>query len=124
MYVFLQLLLTDQVFGSTAVRSVADQHELCWHFRADLRKDLDGIGNTLHGTEIRQVHQDRFAAGRPLGALLGIRPADVKIAVHEIRYDLNRPLNIEFLERLIQQVCRNCRNSVALFDGKLGDGQI
>src|SRR4029077_11629800 len=42
----------------------------------------------------------------------------------EIRYDLDRPLNIEFLERLIQQVFRNCRNSVALFDGKLGDGQI
>src|SRR5260370_15439183 len=65
--VFLETALADEVFGGAAVGAVADEDELGGHFGPDNCENFDGIGEALDGTEIREVHEDGFAVGSPLG---------------------------------------------------------
>lgn len=112
------------MLGRAAIRAVADENELGRHFRTDKGEDFDDIQDTLHRAEIRKVHQDGFAAGRPLGAAALILGAMIEIAVHEIADDLNWPTDVEFLDRPVAQVAGDGGDAVALLDREARDGQI
>src|SRR5258708_10307635 len=122
--VFLEAALADEVFGGAAVWAVADEDELGGHFGPDNSENFDGIGEALDGTEIREVHQDGFAVGSPLGGESFVGGAAVEIAVYEIRDDFDGALDVEFLERLVEQMAGDGGDAVALLDGKARDGQI
>ena len=122
--VFLQALFADEVFGGAAVGAVADQHELGGHFGADDGEDFDGVGDALDGTKIREVHEDGLAVGGPLCALGFVGLAGVEIAIDEIRDDVDGALDVEFFERLREQVIGDGGDAVALLDGKAGDREI
>ena len=111
-----QFLLADNVFRGAAVGSVADQDELRGHFLANERKDLNHIREPLDGTEIRQVHQDRFAPRGPLGAQAGIVLPQIEIAIHEIGDHFDRVLDVEIFERALFQIMGNRRHAVGLLD--------
>jgi len=70
------------------------------------------------------VHQDGLTGRRPFGALREVGQARVEIAIDEVGDDLDGPLDVEFLEGLVQKILRNGGDAVALFDGKLGNRQI
>ena len=122
--VLLKFFLTDEVFGGAAVRAVADQDEFGGHFGADNRENFNDVGEALNGTEIREVHEDGFAVGRPLGRKTFVGRAVVEIAVHEIGNDFDGALDVELFDRLIEEIAGDGGDAVALLDGKLGDGEI
>src|SRR6266699_3266085 len=76
------------------------------------------------GTKIREVHEDGFAVGGPLGGKTFVSGAVVEIAVHEIGNDFDGALDFEFLDSLVEQIARDGGDAVALLDGKTCDGKI
>src|SRR5713226_2472431 len=122
--VFLEAVFADEVFGGAAVRAVADEDELGRHFGADKGENFDGIAEALDGAKIRQVHEDGFTVGRPLGRKAFVGSAVVEVAVHEVGDHFDGALDIELFDRLIEQIARDSGDAVALLDGKAGDGEI
>src|SRR5260370_490442 len=122
--VFLETALADEVFGGAAVGAVADEDELGGHFGPDNCENFDGIGEALDGTEIREVHEDGFAVGSPLGGESFVGGAAVEIAVYEIGDDFDGALDVEFLERLVEQIAGDGGDAVALLDGAFSGGKI
>lgn len=120
----MQALFADEVFRCAAVRAVADEDELGWHFGTDDGEDFDDIGKALYRTEIGEVHEDGFAVGGPLLAEAGLRLARVKIAVHEIGDDFDGALDVEILESLVEEIAGDSGDAVALLDGEFCDGEI
>src|SRR5438874_6638975 len=70
------------------------------------------------------MHQNGFTGGRPFGALCGVRLPRVEIAIHKIRNHLDGPLDVEFLDGLVQEIARDDGRAVALLDGKFGNRKI
>ena len=94
----MEAFFADEIFRGAAVRAVADEDELGGHFGADEGEDFDDVGEALYGAEIREVHEDGLAVGRPLREQLGMWLARVEIAVDEIGNDFDGALDVEFFE--------------------------
>jgi len=122
--VLLELLLADEIFGSAAFRTVADQDEFGGHSCSDLREDFDAIGDPFYRAKIGEVHENRFAAGRPFFALCETGFARVQIAIDEIRDDFDGALDVEVPDGLIEEIFGDGGDAVALLDGKSGDREI
>ncbi len=120
----MQLLFAHQVFGRAAVGAVADEHQFCGHFFAHHRKNFHRVEHAFNRAEIREVHQDGLAIGRPFFGEALIGCAGVQIAVHEVGDHLDGALDVEIFEGLVQQILRNGGDAVALLDGEFGDGQV
>src|SRR5690242_4274118 len=69
------------------------------------------------------MHEDRLAIRRPCGAQL-FAVALIKIAIHKVRDHFDRPLDLEFSQRTVAKVVRNCRDAVTLLDAETGDREI
>src|SRR5713226_646177 len=122
--VFLKAALADEVFGGATVGAVADEDKLGGHFGADNGENFDGVGEAFDRTEIREVHEDGFAIGSPLGGETFVGGAIVEIAVHEVGDDFDGALDVELFDGLIEQIAGDGGDAVALLDGKAGDGKI
>src|SRR5260370_1183230 len=123
-YVLLQLFLAEEIFGGGAVGAIADKDELCGHLGTHQRKNLHTISHVLHWTEVREVHENWLGVGGPLRAQIRGVGARIEVAVHKVGDDVDGALDVEFLERLRQQIVGDGGHAVALFDGKAGDGEI
>src|SRR6266446_9487717 len=115
--VSLEAVFADEEFGSAAVRAVADENELGGHFGADEGEDFDRVGNALDGAKIREMHEDGFAIGGPLGGESLVGGAIVEIAVYEIGNHFDGALDLKLLESLIQKIAGDGGDAVALLDG-------
>src|SRR5260370_32120847 len=122
--VFLQFLFADEIFRGATVGAITDENELGRHFGAHQRKDFDTIGYALDGTEVREVHEDRLVVGGPLSAQLFGIDESREIALHEVGDNVDGALDVEFLERLGQQVLGNGGHTVALRGGKASYWEI
>jgi len=123
-HVFLEFFLADEIFGGAAVGAVADEDELGGHFGANESEDFDGVGEAFDRAEVREVHQDGFAVGRPLLAEALVGGTAVEIAVDEIGDHFDGALDVEFLKGLAEKIAGDGSDAVALLDGKLRDGKI
>src|SRR5690349_11832247 len=112
------------MLAGSAVGAVADKNEFGGDFGADEGEDFDGVEDALYRTEIREVHKDCFAIGRPLHAAALIFSAMILIAVHKIADDLDGATDVEFLDRAFAQIIGNGGDAIALLNRKTGDGQI
>src|SRR6266566_5449236 len=116
--VFLETKFADEVFGSTAIRAVPDKDEFRGHFGAHNGENFNGVSDALDGTKIREVHEDGFAVGGPLGGKTFVSGAVVEIAVHEIGNDFDGALDFEFLDSLVEQIARDGGDAVALLEDR------
>ena len=116
----------DQPLRRGTVRSVAYHQQPCGHLLRDPGEDLDHIEDALDRPEVRKVEQDlflRIGVTRP-GVGAPLAQGFVFVAVDEVGNDFDGPQNAEVVHRFLPQVIGYRGDTIALFDGEAGNGQI
>jgi len=123
--VLVNAFLHRQPFCLGTIGAVANQQQFGWNFFADAVKDLNHIQDALHRAEVRKVHQQPLVVGDILTPLFQpFRFAQILIAVHKVRDDLDVVLDVEHLKRAVAQILRDRGHAVALLDGKARNRKI
>jgi len=124
-HVLVKAFLHRQPFRLRAIGPIANHQQLGRDFLAHTVEDFDHIQNALHRTEVGKVHQQPLVVRHILTALFQpFRLAQILVAVHKVRDDLNVILDVENVKRAVAQVLRDRCHAVALLDGKARNWKI
>jgi len=124
-HVLVNAFLHRQPLRLGTIGPVANQQQLGRDFLAYTVKDFDHVQDALHWPEVRKVHQQPLVVRNILAALFEpFRFAQVLVAVHKVRDDLDVVLDVENIKGAGAQILRDGRHAVALLDGKTCNGKI
>ena len=103
-------LVDRQPLGTRALGAIADHQQPRRNFPLHAIENLDDIGYALHRPKIGKMNQDLLVGLGVIGAMLHhLRRALIQIAVHKVRNDLDRRLNVEDLDRPLFEVSRKSK---------------